>query len=313
MTKKPPAPLPDSGDNHFKAIYLGDLDSSQHIDKSEWAWGAENADALNGVTFGGPGAALAGNIVDMTLKDGDGDGELRSENGFWGRAGFEGFSTGQKIAAADSAGKPCLADRFDFDAAQKYTATITFCDGTTTARIVVTLIQDDLGRIFAVPSLKDSFNDALEAGPIQSITLHKPYNDGTSNSLAVNRPDVGFVPCFAEGTRILTARGQRPIERIAVGDLVVTADHGPQAVCWHGTRRLDAADLAAHPNLRHIRIRKGALGNRLPRRDLLVSPRHRMLVRSDIAQRLFGAAEVLVAARHLLALDGAEVAEDVVG
>ena len=49
---------------------------------------------------------------------------------------------------------------------------------------------------------------------------------------------------------------------------------------------------------------QGALGNGLPRRDLLVSRQHRMLVRSSIAGRMFGDKEVLVAAHHLTALPG---------
>ena len=43
----------------------------------------------------------------------------------------------------------------------------------------------------------------------------------------------------------------------------------------------------------------------------MVSPQHRMLVRSAIAQRMFGADEVLVAAKHLVGLAGVSVADDV--
>ena len=64
------------------------------------------------------------------------------------------------------------------------------------------------------------------------------------------------------------------------------------------------------PHLRPIRIRAGALGDESPARDLIVSPQHRVLVRSKIAQRMFGADEVLVAAKQLLAHDGVELADD---
>ncbi|MDT9694193.1 Hint domain-containing protein, partial [Streptomyces sp. P9(2023)] len=53
--------------------------------------------------------------------------------------------------------------------------------------------------------------------------------------------------------------------------------------------------------------RAGALGAGVPARDLVVSPQHRVLVGSRIAQRLFGCGEALVAARHLLGLAGVSV------
>lgn len=117
--------------------------------------------------------------------------------------------------------------------------------------------------------------------------------------------DLG-IPCFCRGTLIATDRGEIAVEKLAVGDLVQTRDHGLQPVRWIGGRALDALDLAAAPNLRPIRIRAGALGRGLPLSDLMVSPQHRVLVRSAIAQRMFGAPEVLVAAKQLLAIAGIE-------
>lgn len=114
------------------------------------------------------------------------------------------------------------------------------------------------------------------------------------------------IPCFCRGTLILTNRGPVAVEQLAVGDLVVTRDHGLQPLRWTGSRSLDRIDLALAPKLRPIRIRAGALGNGLPETNLMVSPQHRVLVRSSIAQRMFGAAEVLVAAKQLLAIEGIE-------
>lgn len=118
------------------------------------------------------------------------------------------------------------------------------------------------------------------------------------------------VVCFGSDALIATPFGQVAAGDLALGDLVETRDVGPQAIRWIGTRTLDAATLAAHPRLRPIRIRKGALGAGLPHADLIVSPQHRMLVRSRIAQKMFGAPEVLVAARQLCQVEGIDVAED---
>ncbi len=138
-------------------------------------------------------------------------------------------------------------------------------------------------------------------------TFSYTVEDGAGNS------DIAFVdvttsvPCFVAGTMILTPQGPRPVERIAVGDMVTTLDHGPQPVRWVGLRRLDAADLGAAPHLRPVRIARGALGDGLPEADLLVSPQHRVLIRSRIARRMFDGAGVLVAAKQLLGLPGISV------
>lgn len=116
--------------------------------------------------------------------------------------------------------------------------------------------------------------------------------------------------CFSAGTRIDTGDGLHPVENLQPGDLVRTLDNGYQPVRWIGRRRLSAETLRAKPYLRPIRIRAGALGDGTPARDLIVSPQHRVLLRSAIARRMFDADEVLAAAKQLLELDGVEVAED---
>lgn len=109
---------------------------------------------------------------------------------------------------------------------------------------------------------------------------------------------------------ILTEAGEMPVERLVPGTRVMTRDNGLQELRWTGSRVVDAAMLDQNPNLRPIRIAAGALGNGLPRRELIVSPQHRVLVRSRIAQKMFGAAEVLVAAKQLLQIDGIDIATD---
>lgn len=97
--------------------------------------------------------------------------------------------------------------------------------------------------------------------------------------------------CFAAGTRILTPRGERPVESLRPGDKVVTADNGLQTLRWVGQR-----DVPAMGKLAPIRIKEGTLGNS---RDLCVSPQHRMLFTGYRAGLLFGESEVLVPAVHL--------------
>lgn len=117
------------------------------------------------------------------------------------------------------------------------------------------------------------------------------------------------VVCFARGTLIRTATGERPVEELVIGDLVLTADNGLRPIGWIGARTLSEADLQRKAELRPIRFRKGALGEGLPAMDLVVSPQHRILFRSRIAERMFGSREVLVAAHLMLGMPGVEIAE----
>ncbi|PTM92872.1 Hint domain-containing protein, partial [Rhodovulum imhoffii] len=123
-------------------------------------------------------------------------------------------------------------------------------------------------------------------------------------------PETVEVLCFAQGTLITTASGEVAVEDLSQGDLVLTVDNGYQPVRWVGSQHLSGHDLETHPKLRPIRIRAGALGDHTPVVDLLVSPQHRILVSSPIALRMFGEAEVLVAAKNLVFLEGIDFAHD---
>lgn len=108
------------------------------------------------------------------------------------------------------------------------------------------------------------------------------------------------IPCFTPGTRILTKIGEKPIETLEEGDLVLTRDKGYQPIRWIGSRVLSSHDLAAQPNFNPVIIRAGALGSGLPERDMMVSPQHRMLLSGTRSEMLFGENEVLVAAIHMV-------------
>jgi hypothetical protein len=108
------------------------------------------------------------------------------------------------------------------------------------------------------------------------------------------------VICFTPGTRLLTPSGPLPVETLREGDLVQTRDSGAQPVLWIGRRELGGAQMHALPDLRPIRIRGGAMGTDVPDADLVVSPRHRILLKGPVADALFGTPEVLVAAEDLV-------------
>lgn len=118
------------------------------------------------------------------------------------------------------------------------------------------------------------------------------------------------VTCFTAGTLIETDRGPVAIEDIQTGDQVLTAD-GAKTVLWIGKSPVSTPQLMDNPRLFPIRMTAGALGVGLPKRDLLVSRQHRMLVQSPIAQRMFGTTDVLIHAIKLTELPGIYVDQSV--
>lgn len=144
------------------------------------------------------------------------------------------------------------------------------------------------------------------------IDEEQSLNDETNHTtevVGIIAFEDGLIPCLTQGARVAVPAGTRCIEDLVVGDKVQMGEHGFQKIRWIGTRALDADDLASNPKLRPVVIKAGALGEGLPARDLLVSRQHRILVRSKVAERMFGASEVLVSAIKLTELPGIFVDE----
>ncbi|MRU16731.1 type I secretion protein [Roseovarius sp. A21] len=118
--------------------------------------------------------------------------------------------------------------------------------------------------------------------------------DGT----VVNFSEIENIICFTPGTRIQTAQGERRIEELRVGDMVLTRDNGFQPIRWLGHSTVEG-----HGKFAPIAINSTVLDG--ARRPLLVSPQHRVLFTGYKAELLFGHDEVLVAAKHLV--DGRDV------
>lgn len=186
---------------------------------------------------------------------------------------------------------------------------------TSARNVQLRILQDTDGNLVLVPppaTAAQAEIDGVTSKPIQSITLTS-YVRSDFDRLDTSRYGLEGAPafiCFRHGTLILTQRGQVPVEALRIGDMVVTRDHGAQPLRWIGSKQVESALLRTFEKMRPVRIRAGALGSGLPSRDLYVSQQHRILVSSKIAERICGAAEVLVAAKHLTGIDGIELVDD---
>ncbi|WP_421702503.1 Hint domain-containing protein [Aliiroseovarius sp.] len=154
-----------------------------------------------------------------------------------------------------------------------------------------------------------SVGDTVTLATGQTVTLNA---DGTLTMVAEadgeyfnftytiddgNNVDTGFVlvdsiPCFVAGTLIATPHGDKRVESLEPGDMVLTHDNGPQPLRWIGRRTVPAEGSFAP-----IRIAADTFGRH---GELLLSPQHRVLIRDALAELLFGETEVLVAAKDLV-------------
>jgi hypothetical protein len=112
------------------------------------------------------------------------------------------------------------------------------------------------------------------------------------------------IPCFVAGTMILTEQGERPVESLAAGDKIVTADFGSQVLIWHGVARLTRRDVLADARLLPVEICPGALGQGVPLRTVRLSQQHRVLLSGWMIELNFGVEEALVPAKALLGMPG---------
>ena len=184
--------------------------------------------------------------------------------------------------------------------------TIEVSDGVNTYEIGVIDYNLDGDRSIDLSSAEQGYFLAF-LGDTPPLDTPLYVNGIVDNSASIDLSS--FVPCFVAGTEIRTAKGPINIETLAVGDAILTAENKVEVLRWIGRRHVGRAEMNANPKLRPVRIMAGALGNGLPKRDLLVSRQHRMLVQSQIAQRMFGADEVLIPAIKLTELPGVFIDE----
>lgn len=103
---------------------------------------------------------------------------------------------------------------------------------------------------------------------------------------------VGPLPGLTAGTPVLTHLGERPVERIRRGDVVLT-DTGAAVPVLQAVRRT----VPARGSFRPIRLRAGYFGLV---RDIVVAPNQKLVMRGSQVEYMFGREAVLVPARHLV-------------
>jgi Hint domain len=93
----------------------------------------------------------------------------------------------------------------------------------------------------------------------------------------------GGKPCFLKGTRIRVAGGEKKIEDILIGDLVVTKSGIAKPVRWVARRRYRKEPGSPWvENIQPVRIARDALGPNTPSSDLFISDTHALHFDGDL-------------------------------
>ncbi|HEX4505310.1 MAG TPA: Hint domain-containing protein [Alphaproteobacteria bacterium] len=142
-------------------------------------------------------------------------------------------------------------------------------------------------------TIKDSGGDVLAtiqlAGDFTGDLFHLS-DDGHGHTLMTEE-----APCYLKGTRIRTPRGRSAVEDLRIGDLVTTADGVALPLKWIGRRAYRDWLAIGNAEVQPILFKAGALADRVPVRDLYVSPEHAMFIDGVLvpAHRLVNGASIV--------------------
>ena len=131
-----------------------------------------------------------------------------------------------------------------------------------------------------------------------------PINTPLTVTGAFEGPSDGYVDlatpiCFAAGGRVATPAGLRAVEDLCVGEDVLDIAGRVHRVEALRINRFPAALLSQDARFRPYRIRAHAFGPGMPKKDVRLSPQHRVLLTGWRAEMLFGEPQVLVPIKAL--------------
>jgi fibronectin-binding autotransporter adhesin len=102
------------------------------------------------------------------------------------------------------------------------------------------------------------------------------FNLAPDNGGAGSGTEITETPCYCPGTLIKTKRGQKKVEKLKIGDQVMTASGVTRPIKWIGKRSYGGRFVMGRKDILPICIKAGALDDNVPHRDLWISPNHAM-------------------------------------
>jgi hypothetical protein len=129
----------------------------------------------------------------------------------------------------------------------------------------------------------DFFGRPYYNGPgYVNATFTATPNITLNNTTITLSGEAELIICFRAGTRIATDRGDIPVERLKIGDRVLTHFEHSRPIVWLGHRTIDCRRHPDPVKILPVRVVRNAFGPGCPRRDLFMSPGHAVFVDGDL-------------------------------
>lgn len=263
-----------------EVIYLGNFTDA---DWDESTSSVETQAPYLGV-HGSSGNPLHNRQLDMTFDDANDSGDILTDN-----------VAPTETLEYDLGGGPITAE---VDSLAVVSLQVTYANGAVISYTNAVMFQDTTGNLFLTNS---NFAGTDLNGPALIESINVTSISSTNYTGLFHQALQDFV-CFHAGTLIQTPSGKVQVQELQIGDWVVTRDHGPQQIRWVGHSPVQRTEKTAP-----IVIEAGSLAPGVPERDLRVSRQHRIMLKSAIAERMFGLSEIMVPAHYLHLVPGVKL------
>jgi hypothetical protein len=143
------------------------------------------------------------------------------------------------------------------------------------------------GDTIALTGVTDGFSPMIVNGntlqvdradhPAVNLTLD-PSGDYAGNSYVISTAgDITEIPCFLHNTLIRTDRGDVAVQDLVCGECVLTLSGQNRPIIWIGTGQV-LVDRGRRGAATPIIVRKGALEDNVPYRDLCITKGHELFI-----------------------------------